>query len=260
MKKISLALIALALPLAAVADQPTPAKAPVKVSVTAKGTDLHVVLADLFEQAKQQYVIAPNLHFALFLSLNNVDFERALQIVCDDANIQAELKGGVYFVHNAHKPTGMGKKAPIAAPTKMPAMAPAAPALTSAAATTKTPTVTPVKPVTTATPVTPTATVSVKTPIGPLKPAVLARKLTTRFSKTDIRDVFAEFGRQTHTTINVDPRVPNYKLDAYLLNTSLRYALNQVTKAAGLEWKLPDNHTIAIAPPDDGSHVEVVKG
>ena len=40
--------------------------------------------------------------------------------------------------------------------------------------------------------------------------------------------------------------MPAYKLDAFLINTSLRYALGKVTKAAGLEWKLPPNHTVLI--------------
>ena len=42
---------------------------------------------------------------------------------------------------------------------------------------------------------------------------------------------------QAGIAIEVDPTVPGYKLDAYLINTSLKYALDQVTEAAGLKYR-----------------------
>ena len=55
-----------------------------------------------------------------------------------------------------------------------------------------------------------------------------------------------KLSKQSGVKIVVDDKVPAYKLDAFLINTSLRYALGKVTKAAGLEWKLPPNHTVLI--------------
>jgi type II secretory pathway component GspD/PulD (secretin) len=66
--------------------------------------------------------------------------------------------------------------------------------------------------------------------------ANLSAKLSTRLQKTDIRDVFDEFSRQTKVEIVVDASVPNYKIDAYMFNTSLRFALDRVCKAAGLTY------------------------
>lgn len=76
--------------------------------------------------------------------------------------------------------------------------------------------------------------------------ADLQKKVTTRYSVTDIRQVFAEFGRQTGIKIEVSSAVPNYKVDAFLINTSLKYSLDVVTEAANLTWTRTDRKTILI--------------
>lgn len=94
-----------------------------------------------------------------------------------------------------------------------------------------------------------------------LPESIYSKKLTTRLNRADIADVFAAFGKQTGTTIEVDKSVPAYKLDAFLINTSLRYALERVTKAAGLEFELTDHATIRIYKPVpiDPNHVAIIK-
>ncbi len=62
----------------------------------------------------------------------------------------------------------------------------------------------------------------------------LKKKVTTRLAKADIRAVFSEFSKQTDVQIEVDKAVPAYKVDAFLIGTSLKYAIDVVTKAAGL--------------------------
>ncbi len=83
-------------------------------------------------------------------------------------------------------------------------------------------------------------------PLGKLTDDELQKMLTTRFSLTDMRSVFQEFEKQTGIKIEVKENVPAYKIDAFLINTSLKYALDVVTTAAGLKWSKTDNKTILI--------------
>lgn len=83
-------------------------------------------------------------------------------------------------------------------------------------------------------------------PLGKLSDADLQKILTTRLPKTDMREVFAEFTKQTGITIEVDKKVPHYKVDAFLIKTSLRYSLDVITQAAALEWILTDQKTVLV--------------
>ncbi len=83
-------------------------------------------------------------------------------------------------------------------------------------------------------------------PLGQVTERELQKKLTTRLSKTDIREVFAEFARQSGIAIEVDKKVPAYKVDAFLIDTSLKYALDVVTRATGLEYVKTENRTLLI--------------
>jgi len=83
-------------------------------------------------------------------------------------------------------------------------------------------------------------------PLGQVTEADLEKRLTTRFAITDIREVFAEFSKQTGVQIEVSARVPNYKLDAFLVDTTLKYALEVVTKAAGLTFSKTDEKSVLI--------------
>jgi len=92
-------------------------------------------------------------------------------------------------------------------------------------------------------------------PTGPTQPPVfrvteeeLQKKVTVRMERADLRAVFSEFSKQTSIIIDVDPAVPAYKLDTYLVGTTLKFALETVTKAADLEYVLTDSRTILIRP------------
>jgi hypothetical protein len=103
-------LIALALvPILAFADgdgdkNATTTKQPTIVSITAKATDVRAIIADLFAQAKQNYVLQPGIQAALFLSLDKVEFEQALVIVCAQAKLEYKVKDGIYFIGVAKPP------------------------------------------------------------------------------------------------------------------------------------------------------------
>lgn len=197
------------------ADPPV-LQTPITVSVSAAGTDVKTVLGDLFKQAHKNYVIQPETYFALHLSLDKVDFDEALMIISQLANLKIDIQDGIYYISRG------AKKPAVEAATTPPA---------------------PVK------------------PHGTLPKTVLTKKITTRLSKATLNDVIAELGRQSGVTLEIDKSVPVLKLDAFLINTSLKYALDEITKAAGLDYKFTDNLTIQIyKPAAESSHVGVING
>jgi type II secretory pathway component GspD/PulD (secretin) len=243
MKSATLAFVLLALPLTVLAGQAkdkkletdaTP-KDSIPITVASKGQEVRTVLMSIFDQEKKQYVIEPNIHFAVFLSLEKADFHRALDIVCTLSGLQADLKDGIYFVHPGRNAVVKPILSPaVSTPDLIPSRAPVVQI--------------------------PTATIVSKpvAPLGPVPAAALLKHVTTRLTKATIRTLFSDLSRQTGVKIVVDDKVPAYKLDAFLINTSLRYALNKITRAAGLTWKLPPNRTILITPDATASTVAMV--
>lgn len=90
-----------------------------------------------------------------------------------------------------------------------------------------------------------------------LPESVFAKKLTTRMNRAELAEVFESFAKQAGVKIEIDKSVPAYKLDAFLINTSLRYALERVTKAVGVDFELTDHASIRIFKPTpvDPNHV-----
>jgi hypothetical protein len=83
---------------------------------------------------------------------------------------------------------------------------------------------------------------------------VLSKRLTTKLAKTDIRDVYAAFAKQADITIEIDKSVPTYKLDVYLKATTLKYALDHIKTATGLDYQFTDHDTIRIYKPTPESN------
>ncbi len=202
-----------------------------KVSISAKGLDVRSVLYDLFRQTGRNFVIDQGVRYVLYLNLNEVEFSEALHVVLKQAELGYETKNDIFYIGNNRPKTF---KLPIEPKTNP---APAHPAEKT-------------------TPVKPTEKKPEDHKPAETKPAVptqkklsaqdLQRRLTTRLSMADIRDVFAEFGKQSKIKIEVDPAVPYYKIDAFLIDTSLKYALDVVTEAAKLKYTLTENGTIRI--------------
>lgn len=207
MKKI-IALFALcALAFTAFADE-TPVKVDDNklITVSSKGSDVRGVLHDLFTQSNKSYVLEPNTHFALYLNLKDIEFEEALQIVCKLANLDYDIQNGIFYVSKI-KAKPEPKQESEAKPQQ------------------------PVQPA---------------QPKGTLNVNVLNKLLTTRFQKTDIRAILADISKQTGVTLEIAPDVPSYKLDAFLINTSLKYALDTICEATKLSYKLTNNMSIRI--------------
>ena len=96
-------------------------------------------------------------------------------------------------------------------------------------------------------------------PKGKLPATVLAGVVSTRLSKTDLRDVLVEIGRQVGITIEIHESVPRYKVDAFLIKTSLKYALDVLAKATGTRYDFTDRRTILLSPMKEESRVSIVE-
>lgn len=191
------------------------------VTISSNGSDVRTIFHNLFTQAKKNYVLQPFDYHAIHLNLENVEFSQALDIVCKVGQLRYKEQGGIYFISKDPNPnSGQGlfatPKSQAAATTN-----PATAATTSRAATQS-------------------------TSGSKLNHSVLERKLTTKMQKADIRDVFADFAKQTEIPIEVGEEVPEYKIDAFLIDTTLRYSLDVVTKAAGLRYKFTNHQSIQV--------------
>lgn len=250
MKGIRILALALALACIPAASFPQePPKEAIRVSVKAKGDDVRSVLASIFEQAKKNYVLPVNFRFALYLSLENQPFDKVLDIVCKQTGLVATLEDGVYQVRVApkakpapvsHSPSGhttpkagtsheephkaeTGHEA-SARPEKGAEHAPDTEGHGSEAE------FVPVK-------------------IASLSKSVLNKRLTTRMGKAELREVFASITDQTKVPIEVASDVPSYRVDAFLIKTSLKYALDNLTRATRLSYRFTDRGTIEVFNP-----------
>lgn len=206
LRLIAIATVLSLIPMVATAQGTEKPSEAMKVSIKAKGDDVRLVLANLFEQAKKNYVLPPNFHFALYLSLEDQPFDRVLDIVCKQTGLVAELDEDVYLLRIAPKAKDGADVGPVTA-VKVEAQPP--------------------KRVT-------------------LPTSVLSKRLTTRMSKAALKDVVAALTGQTEVPIEIDREVPEYRIDAFLVNTSLKYALDNITKAAKLGYRFTDRGSILI--------------
>lgn len=205
---------------AAPPSSPATSTAPVEtatngqVTIASRGLDVRQVLHDLFGQAQRNYVIESVPRTELFLSLAGLEFEEALQIVCQIAGLDVDLQNDIYYI----------SKRPQAKPA------------------------------------TPGGTVTPPRPRGKLPETVLQKRITTRFSKTDLRAIVADLAKQTGVRIEVSADVPKYLLNAFLVNTSLKFGLDLITKATNLEYKFTDNQSIVLQKIDPNKVTVVEAG
>lgn len=195
-----------------------------KVTVSSRGDDVRAVIHDLFTQSGKNYILDPNVRFTLYLSLKDVDFDEALRLILKTAGLASETENGIHYVTKAPR---------IVAPPKTSSDSSAGHGAVKPSQDTH---------------AKPEASNNGKPAVqkGRLSDTVLKKRVTTRFNKVDFRELMADLSRQTGVMIEVAEAVPAYKLDAYLLGTSLKYALDQITTAASLKWRFTDNYTIEI--------------
>lgn len=188
--------------------------APIRISLDARGEDAREVLATLFAQAKKPYALDAGISGKLYVKLDSLPYAKALDIVLLQAGLVAKERDGTVIVSLAPKPAA---PKPVVS-TVLPAAAVPSP-----------------------TPTTKKAPVAAK-PVAPapvaapaVTAATFAHKVTTRLNRAPLAKVFAAFAEQSGATIELDSAVPAYRVDAFFVKTSLKYALDRVCKAAGLK-------------------------
>lgn len=207
-----IALIILGLtPFMALADgAPKTVETPPTVSIDSKGTDVRSVIHDIFTQTKQNYVLEPNVRFVLYLSVKDIEFDEALQIVCKLANLEYQLQNGIYY---------LGPKKTVAPPKAQPKLEP------------------------NRDPATPPK------PAGILPQSVLNKRVTTKLSKTSFKAVLAEISKKTSVALELDPKLEKLRLDAWFNDSSLKYVLDTITDMGDFKYRFTDRLSIEIYAP-----------
>lgn len=176
------------------------------VRIKAKGDDLRKVISEMFEQTGQQYVIETSARQSLYMSLDGVTLEYAMEAISEVADVKFEKVQGVWRVRT--------KK-------------PLAPVIVTSSGT--------------------AAQKFVESPAPAKKVDYLLKKVNTKLERTSIRTVFAKFAEQSGVKIEVAKDIPEYKIDAFMYNTSLKFALDRICKAASLKFDLStDGKTVRI--------------
>lgn len=197
------------------------------ITLRSKGGDAREVIAQLFEQSGQEYVIEANVKQSIYLSISDVPFGTALDILSRLADVSFLKKQGVWYVVKARTAeanpgaTSGTAAQQIANPVK----AAAKPKMED------------------------TAPSQEQNPMFARNQRIqspLAKRVLTRMTKADIRAVFTEFAMQTGIEIIVAEDVPNFKLDAFMIETSLKYALDEICKATKLKYQLTPGKTVLI--------------
>lgn len=168
------------------------------VTVTSNGLDVRTVLYDLFKQADKSFVSDVGMYFSLYLTLNNVSFDKALEMICRTAGLSFTIEDGVYIFSR----TRIGNS-------------------TQRSSTPK-----------------------------PLDPSVLNKSLTIRVEQLELKSVLEEIGKQVGVQIELASNVKPFKINAYLIDTTLRFALNSITQSAKLMYTLTDYGTILVSDPE----------
>jgi type II secretory pathway component GspD/PulD (secretin) len=197
------------------------------ITVDSVGDDVRSVIHNVFKQAGKSFVLKVNVRYELYLSLDKIEFEDAVKMICDNADLAFTIEKGVYQI---------SPRAKVAVPAK-PATTPKNDDLPpldgfDGYEEKKEP----------------------AKPKGVLPKTVLDKKVTTRLQKRDIREVFDVFSKQTGLTIEVGKDVPSFKLDVFYINKTLKQALDEITVATRLKYRLTDQLSIAIEklPPLSG--------
>ena len=226
MKRILLGILLAAMAVSGFAQETKPT-----LSINAKGDDVRSVIHDLFKQSGKNYVLNPGVRFVLYLSLDKVSFDQALSIICKNANLKFELQKDIYYIsNNPPKPPVIEEKPPVEQSKPILEEKVVAPKTTGG----KFPALKP----------------EPEKPKGTLPTTVLAKRVTTRLQKREIREVMDLLAKQTGITIEISEDVPAFKLDAFLINTSLKFALDEITRATKLKYRFTDQLSIAVEKKD----------
>jgi type II secretory pathway component GspD/PulD (secretin) len=222
------------------------------VKIKSRGEDFRTVIDTIFEQTGKQYVLETNYHQSLYMNLEGISFQKAIEIVSNVTDMEFEERQGIWYIHK--KPAAAAHTFSNPSTTKKKTSDPVATKSTTGTKPTEPKTKAPAKSKDTKKP-TPAKEhaaaqkfTTAMTPIEAAKPKVnLTGKLTVQLKKMDIRTVFSEMGQQANVEIEVDESVPSYKLDASFYNTTLKFALDKICKVAKLKYSMTPNNTVRVS-------------
>ena len=181
-----------------------------KVSISSKGRDVRDVLYDLFSQGKRNFVVQGEVHANLYLSLQDVTFDRAFGIVMQLTGLECQAREGVTYIRKQ----SAGKDANDSWDKSERPATKAAPGPSGAGLA----------------------------PSGP----DLNKKITVKETKIALRDLMHLLSNQTGIDIVVAHDVKDYKLDATLVGKTLKYALDTITKSARLQFYVRDSGDVLV--------------
>ena len=226
------------------------------IKIKSKGDDIRTVIDSIFEQAGKQYVLETNFHQSIYMNLDNVSFEKSIEIISKVADVNFVEKQGIWYVRTmapSAKPavakpmvTTDGTTITTAATTAKKLSSKAKKLVAKKAAAQKANAAQSFAEITADTNPTTSMTMT-KMAVKTSNTVDLTPKITLQLKKMAIRDVFNEMIQQTRVEIEIDDSVPNYKLDAFFYNTSLKFALDKICKIAGLKYTFTPSKTVRIS-------------
>jgi type II secretory pathway component GspD/PulD (secretin) len=229
------------------------------VKLRAKGEDVRLVVATIFEQLGQNYVYEARTPRSLYVNLDEVPLKQALSTVSILADIRFERRGETWHV----LPTN-GKSPAISGSTSaQPFKQPNSPSKTQPAKTqpgktqpTKTaptkvdPATGKRKPDIVFSPGAPVATKS--GPISRGRSAAITGELlntkviSLKFTKIGLQYAFSEIGQRSGVNIVCSPSLPNYSIDISVKNQKASKVLNDLLAATKLTKTILPNGDVQI--------------
>ncbi len=190
------------------------------VTLRSRGLDIREVLFDLFDQAGESFMLSPEVKSPLYLSLKEIEFEEALGLILNAARLQSRRQNGILFIDPL--PAAGPEPTPEPAATQAP---PAQDPPAQDPPAQEPPKAEPPKPETP------------KPSYFQLTDEDLKKVRVTLTQKAmPLREVFAEFSRQTQIEIDVMGDVPNYTVDVALNGRPLLQAMIDLCRAANLKF------------------------
>ena len=90
------------------------------VKIKSRGEDIRTVIDTIFEQTGKQYVLETNYHQTLYMNLDGISFQKAIEIISNVSDMEFEERQGIWFIHK--RPISSGHSF---APAKVTTMVPA---------------------------------------------------------------------------------------------------------------------------------------
>ena len=69
------------------------------VKIKSRGEDIRTVIDTIFEQTGKQYVLETNFHQSLYMNLDGISFQKAIEIISNVTEMEFEEQQGIWYIH-----------------------------------------------------------------------------------------------------------------------------------------------------------------